>query len=183
MVINCNWLPSERNIDLNNLPEETKKAYKIFCNDFVSSTPYFNGMPVKFRKYPIDEKTKRFYAFDHITTRDYEHLQGNSTDLTDRNPDIRRIERISWVRKIIEHPNCKPSEFCNCKGVLTWYEEYKKTYRVNLLLYDEYFMVVLEKRKNSDNYTLITAFYLENDMERKTRYKKYKNSTYNPFNL
>lgn len=185
MNIYCSWLPEESQINLNNLPSEIDLAYNVFCNDFISSTPTFNGFPVRVRRYPEDKQKNRYFSFNHITTKDYSRINNkNSSEYTKREPDIRRIERIAWVRKIIEHPVCSPKLDCNCEGIKTWYEEYKGTYRVNIMLESENFMIVLEKEnKDAEFYLLITAFYFNNDYEKNKRIKKYNSSTYKPLKL
>ena len=181
MKINCKWLPEENEIDINNIEEEVEEAYKIFKEDFIESDILLNGFKVAVRRYPEDDIKGRYYSFNHITTKDYDKKQGNSNEYEDRYPDIRRLERIAWIKKLIEHPNCVPTEECNCKGNLLWYEEYKNTYRVNIMLYDEDFFVVLEKHPNKPIYLLITAFYFENEIEKNKRYKKYKKDSENPY--
>ena len=59
--------------------------YLIFKRDFIDSTPYFRGLPIRIREYPIEFGKEE--AFFHITCQDFfkEH---------DRNPDFRRCERI-----------------------------------------------------------------------------------------
>ncbi len=182
MKINCKWLPKENELDINDYQNEMRKAYDIFYNDFITSKPKINGFEVMVRRYPEDETNHRYSSFNHITTKDYDKIQGNSSNYCDRYPDIKRIERIAWVRKIIEHYDCKPIQNCNCRGVMTWYEQYRSTYRMNIMLYDENFLIVLEKNKNGF-YFLITAFYFDNVMERKKRYEKYKMSTFVPNEL
>lgn len=175
MTINCNWLPKENSLDLNEFENEIDKAYKEITQDFITSVPTFDGLPIRVRRYPEDELKHRYSAFNHITTRDYNHINGqNSSSYDNREPDIRRIERITWVRKLIEHPNCKPQEICNCKGTFTWFVDYKGKKRVNILHYTEMFMVVLEKKK--DCYMLITSFLFDNKVLRDKAFKEYKKS-------
>ena len=175
MTINCKWLPKENTLDLNEFEKEIDKAYEEFEHDFIKSFPIFDGLPVRVRRYPEDELKHRYSAFNHITTRDYNHINGkNSSNYDNREPDIRRIERITWVRKLIEHPNCRPQEICNCKGTFAWFVDYKGKKRANILHYTEMFMVVLEKRK--DFYLLVTSFLLNNKVVRDQKYKEYKKS-------
>lgn len=184
MNINCSWLTNEKNIDLNLLPQEIDEAYTVFINDFIASVPKINGYPVYPRRYPEDDLKHRYYSFNHITSKDYDHIQNkNSNEFEDRAPDIRRIERIAWIREFIEHPKCIPNNECHCKGMLLWYEPYKNTYRINLMIYEENFQVVLEKATNKNFYLIVTAFYFDTDIAREKRYKKYLNSTYIPATL
>ncbi|MGM9969833.1 MAG: hypothetical protein ACI35S_05490 [Anaeroplasma sp.] len=180
MRINCSWLTKELDIDLNNFREEYEYAYSLFVRDFVKSHPSINGKPVEPRYYP--DFNGKYHSFDHITTKDYNRRQGrNSSKHEDREPDIRRLERIEWVRLLIEHPNCIPLTSCDCKGTMLWYEDYKNTYRVNILLPDENFMVVFEKNKKFDKYLLVTAYYLYGQFDVERKIKKYEaNKNYIP---
>lgn len=181
MHINCSGLCEEKGIDLNDFKNEVDSAYEQFKLDFIESYLTFNGMPIRVRKYPIDEISHRYETFNHITSKDYYHIQCNSSDYDNRLPDIRRLERIKWVRLLIEHPRCIPSSDCDCRGTFTWYEPYKNTYRVNILHYDERYKVVLEKRHNKDYYLLITAYYFDNEVVRDKKYKKDKKDKKNPY--
>jgi len=67
-------------------------VYAIFELDFIKSKPYFNGKPLKLKYYPIvDGKAYTFYHMTH---------KGN--DEQNREPDLRRCERIGWAKPVIE---------------------------------------------------------------------------------
>ena len=97
-------------------------------------------------------------------------LLHNSDDPNDRIPDLRRSERLNWVRRIIENYEC--SVEYNCGKILYWEEMYRGQVRCNLLFYEERFLVVLEQRRNI--YFLITSFYIERDWELNKRIKKFE---------
>jgi len=67
---------------------------------------------------------------------------------------------------------------CNsCDGIKVWSVPYKSTTRVHLLLEEERYIVVLERRKSYC--LLITAFYFEHDHSLKAKikhYEKYKSA-------
>ena len=71
--------------------------YTVFENDFIRSQPRYEGLKVAVRKYPeIDGLHRTFY---HIT-----HKGG---DENNRQPDIRRMERIRYPKFVLEqnqHP-------------------------------------------------------------------------------
>jgi len=68
-------------------------------------------------------------AFFHITCQNY-------LNIGDRVPDLRRCERIRWVKKFIENHKCK--NLCNnCSGILVWEKPYKNTTRVHIMLKEE----------------------------------------------
>ena len=95
----------------------------------------------------------------------------NAIEVNDRQPDLRRCERISWNRKIIDNYNC--SHNCkNCKKILYYEQMYKNNVRIHLLFADVKFKVVLEKRKSY--YLLITGFYIQYDRVMKKEMNKYK---------
>lgn len=170
----CSWLP-----DLV-LYEESKNwsthedfLYSIFWNDFIKSFPYYNNRKVNIREFPIvNDKEEAFY---HVTCKDY----GNNGE---RSPDLRRCERIRWVRAFIENHNCNSSFCIDCDGVKIWKKLYPptKSERIHFLFEEERYIVVLEERTNY--YLLITAFYLEyrRALEKKlTEYEEYRQKTEN----
>jgi hypothetical protein len=128
--------------------------YEVFKTDFIDSQPVFEGKPVRIRKHPLEYNKEE--AFFHITCQDY-NKDGN------RNPDLRRCERIRWVRSFIENYQCDPSQCQGCDGVKVWEEDAPRgTYkRVHLLLEEERYLVVVERREAYC--LLITAFYFAQD--------------------
>lgn len=185
MEKDCRWLTKIIDINLNDFQNEYEHAYSLFKRDFIDSCPTFYGKKVIPRKNPAFNK--KYYSFDHITTKDYNRYDGkNSNTHDDRQPDIRRLERIEWVRELIENPHCIPQrlECSKCRGTFYWYEDYKNTYRVNILIPDEKFTVIFEKKKNSDYYLLVTAYYLYNDLQVQKKINKYnKQKGYIPTKL
>lgn len=67
--------------------------FEIFEADFINSYPHFEGHPVRIRKHPIENGKPE--AFFHVTCQDY----GKAGH---RDPDLRRCERIRWVRAFKE---------------------------------------------------------------------------------
>lgn len=165
MQNNC-WLPCL--VDYNSFSGNWKRyeaaIYAVFKMDFLDSKPTFEGKQVNIRKYPmVDDKEDAFF---HITHQDY-NKDG------ERLPDLRRCERIRWVRCFIEEYNCDQSQCVNCDGVKFWEEDAPKGSgkRVHLLLEEERYMVVVERR---DTYCLlITAFYFEHDHALSKKLKHY----------
>ena len=149
---NC-WLPELMvQSDYEDWQHYYDAVYGIFHSDFIEDHPYFESKKVVIRKYPIEHG--REDAFFHVTCQDYYHQN-------DRAPDFRRCERIRWVRKFIENYNCDPSLCEDCEGVKIWAEPYHSTERVHLLLEEERYLVVLERRR--DYILLITAYYVDQD--------------------
>ena len=149
---NC-WLPELIFCDdFSRWTEYQNLIYSIFKNDFITSKPYYKGHRVLPRKEPYENGVEE--SFFHITCNDY--FKNNN-----RSPDLRRCERIKWVRSFIENYNCDLAACRNCDGVKIWEEPYKMYSRIHLLLEEERYLVVIEKRKTY--YLLVTAFYFENN--------------------
>lgn len=137
--------------------------YLIYKQDFLDSQPIYEGKRVQVRKYPIEFGKEE--SFFHITCQDYQENH-------DRVPDFRRCERIRWVRKFIENYNCDPTQCEDCEGIKVWIECHKGKDRVHLLLEEERYIVVLEKREKYC--LLVTAFYIEHDHTLDKKLKKYE---------
>ena len=164
MSINC-WLPKMEffsDYD-NNWSSYEAALYDIFKADFIDSYPTFNNIRVNVKHYPIECGKEE--AFFHTTCKDY---VGNG----ERVPDLRRCERIRWIRAFIENYDCDISKCENCDGVKVWNEPYKSRTRVHILLEEERYMVILEKRNGY--YLLITAFYLDYDIALAKQLKHYE---------
>lgn len=155
-IIECENL-SEWNIYLNNLYNE------IFKPQFIDSYPMFKGWKVFIRKEPKDGEWE--HGFTHMTHVDLAH----NLDPNDRIPDLRRSERLNWVKPIIQHYQCSMEN--NCGQILYWEEMFRGRIRCNLLFESERFLVVLERAK--DVYFIITSFYIEKEWELNKRIKKY----------
>ena len=142
-----------------------KLYVEVFKPQFIETVPIFKGRDVISRREPMDGNWE--HGFTHMTHVDLLH---NSDDPNDRIPDLRRSERLNWVRRIIENYEC--SVEYNCGKILYWEEMYRGQVRCNLLFYEERFLVVLEQRRNI--YFLITSFYIERDWELNKRIKKFE---------
>ena len=149
----CRWLP--KIITLNdfegNWEKYNSRLYEIFLNDFVKKDLFFNNKRVQIRAFPKYNNYE--HAFIHLTCT----FMKNGKEINDREPDIRRCERISWNRKIIENYNCE-NNCKNCRKIMYYEEYYNNKIRINLLFADVKFKVVLEKREKY--YLLITGYYI-----------------------
>lgn len=167
---NC-WLPALEYFDDygNDWTTYESALYSIFKGDFIDSHPLFKNIRVSVKHYPIEYGKEE--AFFHTTCKDY-------TGDGERVPDFRRCERIRWIRAFIENYDCDSSKCDDCDGVKVWSEPYKSKTRIHLLLEEERYMVVLEKRDGY--YLLITAFYLDYDnalMKQLKHYAQYRSTS------
>lgn len=112
--------------------------YRIFLNEIARGSLQFRGMPVRCRRIP--ETRGRWAAFWHLVQ------EGRVEE--ERIPDLRRCERIGWVRWIIENDGAHP-------GIEAW--ENSRGTEVNALLwYREEYLVVMAQRR--DYWLLKTAY-------------------------
>lgn len=161
------WLPQiECCDDLSKWEPYQDFIYSIFKKDFIDSYPLYENVRVNVKHYPVEYG--KVEAFFHTTCKDYD---GSG----ERSPDLRRCERIRWIRAFIEN-KCDPTKCEDCDGIKTWREPYKSRIRVHILLEEEKYMVVLEHRpktgEHEEFYLLITAFYLDyqHAMEKQLRH-------------
>lgn len=167
----CKWLTDI--IELKDFDGNWNKyddyLYAIFVRDFIDNPITFQGKPLKIRTYP--RQAGREQTYFHITNKD---SSLSSTDPNDRIPDMRRCERIEWIKLIIQNFKCN-YKCSNCDGIKYWQEPYKGNKRWHFLFEEYKFLVVIEERK--DYYLLISGFYIFNDkvMEKKLkRYNRFK---------
>jgi hypothetical protein len=114
------------------------ELYRIFLNEIAKARLQFRGWPVNCRRIP--EAHGRWTSFWHLVQ------EGPIED--DRLPDLRRCERIRWVRWVIENAATHPEidEWQNTRGT-----------EVNTLLwYREEYLVVLTQRQG---YWLLKTAY------------------------
>lgn len=137
--------------------------YAIFKSDFIDSRPIYDGMQVLYNKHPMVEDKEE--AFIHITHQDY-NKNG------ERLPDLRRCERIGWIRAFIENPECGDVDCLDCSGLKIWEEKVRGKMRIHLLFEAERFLVVIERR--GAYLMLITSFYLEHNHNMRKKLEKYK---------
>ena len=117
--------------------------YAIFWRDFVEAQPKLQGRWVRCRRDPLyDGKVAGFW-----------HCIQEGADEEERTPDLRRCERIAWIRAVIENarqpdvddwPNVRGSD----KRRLLWYRE-------------EYLVVLADRMRQRDGFEylqLITAY-------------------------
>jgi hypothetical protein len=103
-------------------------VYNLFCRDFVSSLPSYQGRRLALKRHPVSlGKEATFWHM--VSTGDVEE---------DRIPDLRRCERICWPRKIIENDTHS--------DLKCWVEMRGKEPRIHLWCEAEGYLVVLADR-------------------------------------
>lgn len=126
--------------------------YLLFKRDFIDTRPIFNNQQVHHDKNDDNGKSA---GFVHITNKEDSTVGGRVLDL-------RRCERIHWIKPIIEN--------AASPDVLKWREEKGKQKRVFLYLASERFLVILQEFKYG--YLLVTAYYVDHEKTHQRYLKK-----------
>jgi hypothetical protein len=122
-------------------PLYVEAVYTLFQQDFYGSPLLFRGVRVNCRRDPICQNKEA--GFWHCTSE--------GRDEADRTPALRRCERITWLRAIIEHAGTDDR-------IDVWFNALRGETRY-YLWFDEEYLIVLADRKRY--FQLITAFTTE----------------------
>ena len=148
------WLPPlvELNDHGGDWSAYLEAVYGFFRKDFITSSPYFRGRPVRLKRYPM--LLGKEATFWHCVTT------GPVED--ERTPDLRRMERIRWPRPCIEQ-----------KGALkVWSEMHGTEERVHIWVEEEGYLVVLAIR---NGYAVLwTAFLVQQEHQRRKYNRRYE---------
>lgn len=151
------WLPESLNLE----PWHSgtyDELYNIFCRDFKSpNILYFRNEKIIIFSHSTHLENGKESIFWHITNKE-------DKSYSERLPDLRRAERINWIRPIIENYTSSDIYFFD----LVDSRQNKKTY---LWLYKYNFVVILKKL--TINYVIVTAFYVSLLHAKKDLLKKY----------
>lgn len=129
-------------------------VYNVFESDFIKTHPKFKSLKVAVRKYPEVEGIHR--TFYHITHE--------GEDESNREPDLRRMERIRYPRFVIDSNNHQ--------DILIWKNKRGKDERILLFNESENYVVVLTERKGF--FLFITAYYIEKQHRKIKLLKEYE---------
>lgn len=134
--------------------EYLSALHACFTKDFIDSTPSFQGKRLGLKKHPIIQgKEATFWHF--ISEGDIE---------AERTPNLRRCERLSWIRPIIEgHPH---------ESIKLWIEFRGSEERIHLCYGEWEYLVVLVDR--GDYIIPWTAFHIEHNHSKRKFERKYK---------
>lgn len=137
-----------------NFKDYLNAVYAVFHTDFIKAHPQYEGLNVSVRKYPeVDGMHRTFY-----------HITHEGEDEANRQPDIRRMERIRFPKFVIEnkqHPE-----------ILIWKNKRGKDERIVLFNEDESYVVILTDREKY--YLFITAYLVEKEHRKKKLIKEYE---------
>jgi hypothetical protein len=129
-------------------------VYKVFENDFIKTHPYFDGQRVAVKKYPeVDGIHRTFY-----------HITHEGEDENNRQPDIRRMERIRFPRFVL---NSNPHS-----EILIWKNRRGTDERILLFNESQNYMIVLAER--NEFYLFITAYLVEKEHRKLKLLKEYE---------
>ena len=151
------WLPSLTRLEDHdgNWDKYINAVFAIFYHDFIETQPKFAGAWVRCRKDPIfDGKEAGFW-----------HSVSEGPDEDQRTPDLRRCERIAWVRKIIEN--------ALDRRVITWKRRKGREQRHYLWLEESYLVVLGERGRR---YQLIAAFCTDREHTKRKLRREYEES-------
>lgn len=148
------WLPDL--FPVNPWSHDTyEKLYLVFYNDLIASHPVYQGLPVWVFPEMEHGKEKIFW---HLTTR-------QDCKAGERLPDLRRSERLPWIRSMLDHPTYPQ--------ILAWdHDEGDRTVKTYVWL-EEYDFVVIMKKYPDGRRRLITSFWVEYPNMREKLRKKY----------
>ncbi|HDH00421.1 MAG TPA: hypothetical protein ENG80_01240 [Nitrospirae bacterium] len=166
------WLPDM--LCVNPWTENTyEKLYNIFCRDIRDSDLRYFSKAVWIFLELDDGKESVFWHLTSRTTKPIKIPRRKrkfySDDQTyieeERLPDLRRCERLPWIKALIEHSS-EPE-------VRAWdYEEGNRTIKTYVWL-KEYDFVVIMKKYPDGKRRLITSFYVDSLYKQKDFERKY----------
>lgn len=130
-------------------------VYETFECDFKRSRAKYKGCALTYDARVEDGKEAVFW---HVTTTVIESKE--------RVLDLRRAERIAWLKAIIEHPDDK--------SLKIWKEKRKGGARIHIWLQEFDYLVVLGERPRG--MVLITAVYTDSAHTRRSLNKRWAKS-------
>lgn len=131
--------------------------YAHFCNDFVASTPAWNGRRVSCNRYP--EVSGKWWAFWHVTSG----IDKKTHEINE--PDLERCARVRWVRAVIEG---RPGD------VVAWEQVRLDQTSLAIALPDFSYVVFL--KEFPDRVHLRTAYYVKPGFKRDYYRNQYESS-------
>lgn len=174
-MCNIEWLPELATVspwEHSGENDTYEMLYQIFCHDVKNHDLKYNNFNVRFFRDLEDGKEKIFW---HLTSRAEKakkvprrkrKFYDSDTIPAQRYPDLRRSERLPWVKPLIENPG--KSE------VLAWdYKEGDGSIKTYVWLKDYDFVVIMKKYQNNTR-RLVTSFYVDSGYKRMDFERKYR---------
>jgi hypothetical protein len=170
------WLPVKAQVDpwSYGAGQDTYEIlYEIFRRDFVISKPRYLAREIWYFGVIEDGKEAIFW---HLTTRNIKkkplprRMRGVVEEIPveeERYPDLRRSERLPWIRPLIEN-SVQPE-------VLAWdYKEGDGNIHVYIWIKSGDFVVIMKKYPDN-RCRLVTSYFVDNDYTKSDFERKYKN--------
>ena len=136
--------------------------YQLFIKDFIDSNPVFRGQTLGLKRHPLFKDREATFW----------HILSEGPIENERTPDLRRYERISWPKSIIEY--CHTS----CTNIKVWENYRKGEKRILLWCEDIEYLVVLAERK--DYILFWTAYPVTDGHTKRKLQKEYEEYNKNP---
>ena len=122
-----------------------RELHRIFKDEIARAGLEFRGLKVRCRRIP--ETAGRWASFWHLIQEGYVE--------DERTPDLRRCERLRWVRWVIENATTHPE--------IDEWQNSRRNEINTLLWYREEYLVVLAQRRE---YWLLKTAYLTDQTSR-----------------
>ncbi|MCK5000282.1 MAG: hypothetical protein KAS23_12135 [Anaerohalosphaera sp.] len=139
-------------------------VFAVFYKGFIESQPKFDGQWVRCRRDPMfDGKEAGFW-----------HCVSDGPNEKDRTPDLRRCERIEWLRSMIDH-----ADKCD-----VWPNYRTQEKRWCLWVNEEFIVILAERHRRRDGFKymqLITAYCTE-EKQRVRKLRKERDLYYDSIN-
>lgn len=131
-------------------------VYRSFCSDFITNKPnQCFGKRLGLKKYPLrDEKEATFY-----------HLTHEGADEENRNPCLRRCERIRFPKELI-------NQGLSSDDVLVWKSSKGRVTRIKIFALKHDYLFILDERK--DYILPWTAYLVEYPNKKRRLIKEYE---------
>ena len=130
------------------------ELYIIFQADFIKTKPVFYKNQIKV---PLEKEDGKEKIFWHLTSCD---------SPMGRLPELRRAERIHWIKPILENSE-------NYEEILVFAYGEKKTARTYVWIKERDYLIVL-KPLNGDRHLLLTAFFIDQPHTKRAIERKYR---------
>jgi hypothetical protein len=162
-VTTVNWLPALIRLDDfdGDWQRYIDEVFSVFYRDFIETQSKFHDKWVRCRRDLIDGKEAAFW-----------HCISEGPDEDNRTPDLKKCERIGWLKAIIE--NSKDDKVDCWSGTrgneIRW-----------LLWFNEEFLIVLaerHRRRDGFKYMQFITSYCTDEINRKEKLRKQRDEYY-----